>query len=231
MVAETSLKWYQPAVALAAAGAVGVAGYHSAAVPLDGRAIPRHASGKLGTVASIGPDDPAVDAAYYLDRLGRFFIQGPAASHSDRVWEMSRVVPVDALARPWMGHSLQRIRDLAAMPDDWDTYGSPRIRAEAVDATIQLLWALAPFDPPLPHIVPISGGGLQLEWSVGQRELEIGVAPEGTIDYLKDDADHMEGSDIALSDTRRLAELVAWLREGNTVSAPIHRTSAYAAVS
>lgn len=227
MGTQTSLRWYQSAVALALAGAVGTTGYHSAAVPLDSRAIPRHAPGEHGIGALIGPDDVSIDAAYSLGSL----LQRQAVSHPHGVWEMSRVVPVDALSRPWMGHSLLRIRDLAAMPDDWDTYGSPRIHPEAVNAAIQLLREIAPFDPPAPHIVPTSGGGLQMEWGTGRRELEIGVAPEGTIDYLKDENDDMEGGDIALNDTRRLAEIVMWLRGEDTASTPIDRTSAYAAVS
>jgi len=142
------------------------------------------------------------------------------------VWEMSHVAPLFAL-NPWLEPSLHRIRELAAMPTNWDTYGSPSIQPEAVDAAIHLLQKVANLSPAMPHIVPVSGGGLQLEWSIGRRELEIGVTPAGALDYLTDDDDNMDGGALTLTDTSSLAEIFTWLQGNGTASQDV--TTAYAA--
>jgi len=84
----------------------------------------------------------------------------------------------------WLDECLERVNDLARMPLGWDSYGSPTIAPEAVETAVELLHKLALLSAPKPHIVPISGGGLQLDWAVNNRELEIGVRATGHLEYL-----------------------------------------------
>ena len=79
---------------------------------------------------------------------------------------------------------LRRIAELVALPDNWDSYGSPRINAVAAQRAILVLFAAEMGFPPPPRIVPVSGGGLQIEWAHGNRELEIEILPGGAIEVL-----------------------------------------------
>jgi len=36
-----------------------------------------------------------------------------------------------------------------------------------------------------PRVVPVSGGGLQLEWESGTRGLELEILDDGSVEYLR----------------------------------------------
>jgi len=105
----------------------------------------------------------------------------------------------------WLDECLKRVDDLARMPMGWDSYGSPAIAQAALETIVELLHKLALLSAPKPHIAPISGGGLQLDWTVNNRELEIGVRATGRLEYLiVEDDESLEGDVLTLSDVPRL---------------------------
>ncbi len=112
-------------------------------------------------------------------------MQGPATSA-----QLSGIVPLSD-ATPRFVDALRTISNLMRLPDNWDSYGSPRIKQVAVQGAVEVLIAADGEDPPPPRIVPISGGGLQIEWGAGVRELEIEMLPDGSIEFLK-----VEGSQM-----------------------------------
>ncbi len=65
----------------------------------------------------------------------------------------------------------------------------------------------------LPNIVPMSGGGIQLEWQQNDCELELEVRPgSNRISYLKVFADQtMEENEVSVSDEASLHELIDWV--------------------
>lgn len=40
---------------------------------------------------------------------------------------------------------------------------------------------------PRPRVTPVSGGGIQFEWSFGEHQIEIEFLRDGTIEYLLED--------------------------------------------
>ena len=73
---------------------------------------------------------------------------------------------------------------LSTLPIDWDSYGSPKISEDLIMAAKSFLYQLE-FEFIAPRVVPISGGGIQLEWQMGERELELEFIDSDNIGYLK----------------------------------------------
>jgi hypothetical protein len=61
------------------------------------------------------------------------------------------------------------MEELAALGPDWNGYGEQAITPEAI-AT--LAWISA---------VPLSSGGIQLEWHTGQFDIEVEIGPDGSL--------------------------------------------------
>ena len=95
-----------------------------------------------------------------------------------------------------------RLRQLARLPPDWDSYGARPPAAAALHAARRLGAALPAGAPP-PGAVPLADGGLQLEWHLPRGEIAVVVAPAGALEV-----------DVRLRDdgaTRWLAALLAEL--------------------
>jgi hypothetical protein len=104
--------------------------------------------------------------------------------------QLSEIVPFFD-ATPEFIDALRAISDLMQLDDNWDSYGSPRIQRAAVERAVQVLRAADKQDPPPPRIVPVSGGGLQIEWAAGARELEVEMLPDGSIEFLRVEGNEM----------------------------------------
>jgi hypothetical protein len=87
--------------------------------------------------------------------------------------------------------SNRRLDELAALPDDWDSYGAPPLSATAIRHARGTLLALTE-QPDLlgvsgvnpAHIAPLPSGGVQLEWTGPRAEIEVEIAPDGKLDCL-----------------------------------------------
>ena len=108
-----------------------------------------------------------------------------------------------------LAQAIGRIRELSQLPDDWNGYGSPRLTEAAKQSAMALLSLLRSYATPSMRIDAVSGGGLQFEWEIGLRTLEIEILPDGTVEYLVADGDNMlEG---AINDQSMLIGLLRWL--------------------
>lgn len=58
---------------------------------------------------------------------------------------------------------------LRTLPDNWDSYGSPKISEAAIEA-VKLFF-----------VVPANDGGIQLEAHFGGKDFELTITPEGKI--------------------------------------------------
>lgn len=88
----------------------------------------------------------------------------------------------------WEIDAVKAVFRVAGLPVNWDGYGSPRPTNTAVNSAIALLGNIASTgfeDLPVPHVVPVSGGGIQFEWNIGARELEFAASPDGSLEFLK----------------------------------------------
>ncbi len=89
------------------------------------------------------------------------------------------------LPRPERGTVFQ---SWGSVPKDWNTYGSPPIAQRAIQAAHRLLETGRIQGAPVPQIVPTSDGGIQFEWHLPGRRLEIEIDEEGTMEYFYVDA-------------------------------------------
>lgn len=98
-------------------------------------------------------------------------------------------IPVDdsQTSRPrshgWSGTEreglIDRLGALAALLPDWDGYGARVVDWAALrQAQVLIDWSLTSLLP-VPRIVPVPTGGVQLEWTAGPVELELEVEPGG----------------------------------------------------
>ena len=140
--------------------------------------------------------------------LGQMYRQRQR-SYTSPQW--SGVVVSSDLSR-WQIEAVRKLFQLLALPPDWDSYGSPPPSEVAVRAAERLVLGIDLDYFVTPRIVPVSGGGVQLEWSVGSRELEIEIGDEGSAEYLKSlHTEPVEEGQVSLADVPRIRSLLTWL--------------------
>ncbi len=112
----------------------------------------------------------------------------------------------------WESEALSRAFRVESLLHDWDSYGSPPPTLRALNTCYALLRILARMgfdDLPIPQIVPVPGGGVQLECRQGRREVEIEILPNGVVELLK--LEDGEPRDEELTQAVPLPSLFAWL--------------------
>jgi len=96
----------------------------------------------------------------------------------------SRAVRVGSL-NEWQVEALKKIVGLESLGHNWNSYGSVPPSAWVIGTAIDFICKV-PFDnPPMPRIMPVAGGGIQMEWEKGRRELEVEIHPDTTIEVLQ----------------------------------------------
>lgn len=79
--------------------------------------------------------------------------------------------------------------ELARLPNNWDSYGAPRISADAIDAALNTLTDILSSGAPSPHLIPTPCGGIQAEWHSGPKSLELDfVSPVQIELYFEDES-------------------------------------------
>lgn len=102
---------------------------------------------------------------------------------------------------------------LSKLPIDWDSYGSPKISNDLIIAAKSFLYQLEYEFFAAPRVVPISGGGIQLEWQMGERELELEFIDSDNIGYLKvRNEKPIEESQFNLNDFNAGRSAIQWLK-------------------
>jgi hypothetical protein len=88
---------------------------------------------------------------------------------------------------------MNRLQTLASLPAGWDLEGSPPIRPAAIQGALRGLTVSQWLNLPAPQIIPVSGGGLQLEWSTADGAyVEIYFLPIGGAEYIFVNSDGAE---------------------------------------
>jgi len=94
--------------------------------------------------------------------------------------------PVKSMESPvWLREAYDRISALAALKNNWDTYGGLPVASRAILGARVLLSNLDLEGFPKPHLAPIPDGGIGLHWRILGRDLEIEVEASGVVRYLK----------------------------------------------
>ena len=112
----------------------------------------------------------------------------------------------------WFSATLVEVRRLAALEPDWDGYDSPTIQSTVMETVVSLLgrFATGIYRPPVPEIAPVTGGGLHLEFGLGNRELEIEVLPDTSVQVVLTHGER-ELESHGPADRLNVSALVEWL--------------------
>jgi len=121
----------------------------------------------------------------------------------------------------WSKSARHRLQELSALPQNWNGYGSPVVNKDAIEHSFTLLSELGKLGMPEPNIVPVSGGGLQLEWRRSGAEIEIEIFPDRSIHFLVVDAagEMFEGRVSNNGNVAAFTSITCWfLSENKSIS-------------
>lgn len=106
--------------------------------------------------------------------------------------------------------TIRSVQTLLNLSPDWDGYGSPPPSKEAADIAFRLVSEVKENFRKPAHVCPVGGGGIQLEWHVGEKDLEIEIESDGSVGYLAVDGQKMQEGELPL-DRGALRNLFAWI--------------------
>src|SRR5436309_12905370 len=104
--------------------------------------------------------------------------------------QWSSVTPLGSVA-DWYLNSLDTVKRLGNLAENWYGFGSPSLPVRVTIATGYLLSLVSQLILLPPHIAPVPGGGLQLEWEYDKRSLELEVHPTGEMEFLVAEGEEM----------------------------------------
>ena len=134
----------------------------------------------------------------------------PAISHATK--STAYIVSSNGDPFPgWVKPTIAAFNEIGNLSDNWDTYGGKAINVEVIRQSFSLLRSVMQPNSPTPSIVPLSDGGLQIEWHRKKQDLEI-VFPfeeDGLFLYSnRATGNELEGS---VREIEKLADLIGRL--------------------
>ncbi len=83
----------------------------------------------------------------------------------------------------WQAPIIAKIRQLLKLPENWNSYGAPRLRYDTAMFAILVLEDIMNAGTPLPSVVPSVHGGIQLEWHENDIDFEVDVVEPYRCEY------------------------------------------------
>jgi len=94
------------------------------------------------------------------------------------------VIPVGGV-EAWRLEAIKKVCALGNLDNNWDGHNSGAPSRGVRNCAVDLLLSVPGVNWPTPRVVPVSGGGLHFEWSLGRRELELYIEPDCSIELLR----------------------------------------------
>ncbi len=85
----------------------------------------------------------------------------------------------------WVPYCLAKLAEFERLPENWDGYLSPPIGQSALSNARRFLATTQIQGLPTPAVLPVSGGGIGLNWVSGPKEVELTLLPDGRVEFLK----------------------------------------------
>jgi hypothetical protein len=111
------------------------------------------------------------------------------------VWQVDepprRFVRVETVQQDgaWLDYVIDALSDLLVLQPGWDSYGAKAIDHNAAYVVVDVLDQIMHSTTPLPALVPLRSGGIQIEWHERGVDLEIQVRSQMDVSaYYADDA-------------------------------------------
>jgi hypothetical protein len=113
----------------------------------------------------------------------------------------------------WLMPTVQSLLDLLRLPEDWDGYGAVRIHEQIAQRALMVLVEVLENDAPGPSVVPLSDGGIQIEWHRRGRNLEIEFpAGEAPSFYYYEDGSELDSEGQVSGNHDRIQAYIANLK-------------------
>ena len=109
---------------------------------------------------------------------------------------------------PWLQSVIAKFKQLALLAHNWDSYGAEPIPLDPFKNAVSIVNLLDPHAEP-PEIVPLTDGGMQLEWHRNNIDLELELVV-GSVEVYFYDLVSLEGKEyeIEICDLSNLQELI-----------------------
>jgi len=160
-------------------------------------------------------DDVILSANLFTTNSNRVFQGSPGHLLWQKVAEGDSSSTMDVIPTTdlptWLRACLPRLLRLCGLKPNWDSYGSPPPSLALVKGVISWLRLAEKETLPEPEVVPASAGGIQLEWYLGKRELEIEFTATGQIEYLRSDNERREEKEDVIKNLDDLRSPLGWL--------------------
>ncbi len=132
-------------------------------------------------------------------------------------WSSVTLPSEEATVANWQRRVLGALLRLRRLPQSWDTYGSPQLQQGAQESAADLIALLALHKPPIPHVAPVPGGGVQFEWEFENRALEIEVLADGTVEFLAIDEKGSTAEGSIAETHNQVPRLIHWLKSSDAI--------------
>lgn len=87
---------------------------------------------------------------------------------------------------PWLQGIEKNLRDLLLLQPNWDSYGATAIDEKIVLKAFNLLFSIESKDIPKPVVVPVSDGGIDIEWNIAKIFLSLKIREDGSRFFFAD---------------------------------------------
>ncbi len=93
-----------------------------------------------------------------------------------RPWDQGRedTIRLEPASRPpWVTAVFSRLVSLSELPANWDPRGSRPLSISDTEDALTFLWSAMNAGSPIPGVIRLPSGGLELHWGVGETDLEV----------------------------------------------------------
>jgi hypothetical protein len=124
---------------------------------------------------------PATNTLTPAPRFSELAISAPQIENMARVTTTS----------PWLFSALEQVREIEKSGELVPGLGDFRVQPSTGTRVRKLLSSIEVSYLPAPLVAPVSGGGLSITWSIGDKEVKLAVEPNGTTSCFKFENDEM----------------------------------------
>jgi len=122
-------------------------------------------------------------------------------------------IRTDVFSKPnqlpgWVSPTFKAIHEIQQLSNDWDSYGAHAIKQTLIGKSLDLLALVMEEKSPAPSVVPLSDGGLQLEWHRRSQDLEIIFSVEKPAQFFYRNRATGEEDEGSVVNTARLTALL-----------------------
>lgn len=120
------------------------------------------------------------DSGYeYPETSSAAFTPVPKAFVFSTQEKFNRFVVTASELPEWVKPTISAISSIQSLSENWDSYGGKKTSDDLIKLALSVLTQIMSVNAPVPAVVPLGDGGLQLEWHRKQQDLEI-VFPADT---------------------------------------------------